>query len=868
MSPFQNRHHVGRPIVRSRSSGYSFVSYSSKDWPIVSKLVNALKGDRVWVDKRTVELGDALPEKVESGIGGAASFILVLSKASLESRWVKYESHMAVIRHLEDANFRILVLKIDECHVPLRFRPFLYADLSKDAGALDLIVRAASSKDPPGALYRRLFVNRNDDLGRIESHVADPDKSLICLQGFYGIGKRTLAEESIRRTWQSPKIVAIELSAAHRGSRLSAALCAAAGMPVPVDGTPDEEIRKASLMAVERLIEQKRVIILDHLEYLLDDEGKPHADISAVIDHISGIPASFDIPCYLLTRRLPKLQSSSALRAGYVRVSGMRMQHIVTILESEAARISRKPVKASAAFRKLAEHLFGYPLAGRLAAPLLVKYSPEYLLENLAHITSLRRDIAEAILANTDFTGEQTRILQLLAMSDGSLSVEDLASMSGTSADSVVDSIDTLADHNLLESERASVRLHPLVADFYWKQARAAPEFRTIVSRIADHALGVLKREKPDTVRFVNWLATACRALFLSDREAEARALRRDFSGELKLAAIELYQRGDYDISLRYCEAYLEHDPTDFEVNLHRARNLSRLARPDDSLKAIDAMTRTATSPHQRARLHFARGRVFWETRKIELARSEYVKALDLNPKLLPALQGVADSLMAESKTDDASGFVERALKVSPMDSHSLSTKAEIFWRRGKWRDAVETMEVVVRAQPENATFLFRLGRFLQQSNLLEQAREYFRRAKAADQTFTEPRLSLASTAIDLGGLDEAKAEIDSLRGRLPADKRFVLDEIEAKYHLALGDLEAAATLADKALAYHRNAFTLSLMAKIEAALQKEAQQNGMTVAAESHRTRALTLIAEGLNHEPASSVLLSQKKALAGAVA
>ena len=868
MSPFHKRRPVRRPIVRSRSSGYSFVSYSSKDWPVVSKLVSALKGHRVWVDKRIVELGDALPEKVESGIGGASSFILVLSKASLDSRWVKYESHMAVIRHLEDANFRILVLKIDDCHVPLRFRPFLYADLSKDAAALDLIVRAASSKDPPTALYRRLFVNRNDDLGRIDLHVADPDKSLVCLQGFYGIGKRALAEESIRRTWQSPRIVAIELSSAHRGARLSAALCAAAGIPVPFDGTPDQEIRKASLLAVERLIEQKSVIILDHLEYLLDDEGKPHSDIAAVIDHVSAIPASFDIPCYLLSRRLPKLQASSALRTGYVRVSGMHLQHIVTILESEAARISRKPVKANAAFRKLAEHLFGYPLAGRLAAPLLVKYSPEYLLENLVHITSLRRDIAEAILANTDFSGEETRILQLLAISDGALSVDDLASMSETSPDSVVDSIDVLADHNLLESDRASVRLHPLVADFYWKQARSAPDFRTIVSRIADHALRVLKLEKPDTVRFVSWLATACRTLFLSDRAAEALALRRDFSGELKLAAIELYQRGDYDISLRYCEAYLEHDATDFEVSLHRARNLSRLAKPEESLKAIETMTRIATTPHQKARLHFARGRIFWETRKIDLARSEYVKALDLNPKFLPALQGVADSLMAENKTDDASGFVERALKVSPMDSHSLSAKAEIFWRRGKWREAVDTMEVVVRAQPENPTFLFRLGRFLQQSGLLEQARDYFHRAKAADQTFIEPRLSLASIAVDLGGLAEAKAEIDSLRGKLPADKRFVLDEIEAKYNLALGNLEAAAALADKALTYHRNAFTLSLMAKVEAAMYKEAQQNGMSVTAESHRTRALTLIDEGLTHEPASSVLLNQNKSLGGPAA
>lgn len=135
-----------RPPMRKPTSGYSFVSYSTSDWPVVSRLVDTLKRSRLWVDKRNVEIGDALPEKVETGIADAASFILVLSKSSLQSRWVKYESHMATIRHLEDANFRILVLKIDDCKVPLRFRPFLYADLTKDSRALGSHCASSSLK--------------------------------------------------------------------------------------------------------------------------------------------------------------------------------------------------------------------------------------------------------------------------------------------------------------------------------------------------------------------------------------------------------------------------------------------------------------------------------------------------------------------------------------------------------------------------------------------------------------------------------------------------------------------------------------------------------------------------------------------------
>jgi len=825
--------------------------------------VAGLKGSGIWVDKKNVELGDALPEKIESGIAGAASFILVLSNASLESRWVKYESHMATIRHLEDANFRIVVIKIDECTVPLRFRPFLYADLTKDPGAIAAVVEAASSKEGPASLYRRHFVDRSEELGKIELHVADSELSIVCLHGFYGIGKRTLAEESIRRTWQSQKIAVLDLSPAHRGARLAAALSAMAGLPVPPDGAAPDKVRFASLLAVETLVGKNQVLLIDQLEKLLDDEGRPHADILSVIEHAAALPATSRVPCYVLSRRLPKFPVATALRVGFVRVGGMDAKHVVTILESEATRIARAPFRSSASLERLAEHLFGYPLAGRLAAPLIVKYSPEYLLNNLIHITSLRRDLAEAILANTAFSDSQLRILQTLAVCDGALSVDDLSSISGVSSDLVVEDIDVLADHNLLEAEGSLVRLHRLISDFYWKQARSAPDFRNLVSRIADRAQDMLKHEARDTVRFVNWLSTACRTLFLSDRAAEARRLRRDFSGELKIAAIELYQRGDYQLSLKYCEAFLEQEPEDFEIRFHRARNLSRVERRDESLSAIDDMIKATTSSFRLARLHFARGRVFWETRRPDGARTEYLKALELAPNFLPALQGVAEVLLTQGQIDDASGFNERALKVSPMDSFSLSMKAEIYWRRGQVHEAVDTMVVVVKAQPENATFLFRLGRFLQQSAMLDEAYKYFQRAKSADETFVDPRLSLASTAIDLGKLNEAKAEIDSLRVKVSADKRFVLDEIESKYCLACGELDTAADLALKALNYHRNAFTLSLMAKVEAAKAEQASAQGMNILAKSHRDAALRLLREGLKDDPHNVALANQLGAL-----
>jgi len=820
--------------------------------------VENLKDTGVWVDRWSLDLGDPLPERIESGIGAASEFILVLSKTSLESKWVKYESHMAVIRSLEDSNFRVIVIRIDDCEVPLRFRPYLYADLRRQS--LDeILALLTTQRSTTRQVFRRHFVNRSEELGAIELHVSDPEKHVVCLYGFYGIGKRMLAEEAIRRLWQQPKLATLSLSPAFAGPRLALEVCALAGLPLPGEGVPAEELRKSTRLAVETILSSGRILLIDRLEGMLDEDGRPHPDISAVLEHIISLPMCSGVPVFILSRRMPKLGVSQSLRVGFVRVGGLRTEHTVTILDNEARRIDPTKSFDPSELKELANHLFGYPLAGRLAAPLLTKHSPAYLLENISHITSLRRDIAEAILTHAAFTDKQTLILKLLALCSGPLNVQDLVALTELDSELILREVDVLAEHNVIEAVGAAVTLHPLVSDFYWKQARSAPDFKQITSRIAEYARSQLQKSGIDSENFLRWLVMACRSLFLCGRATEARQLRSDLVGELKIAAIELYQRQEYELSLKYCDEYLAGDPHDFDVALHKARNLYKLGRSEDALVALESMLDEHTSPVRLARIETATARANMEMRRFEPAKQAFLRALTAVSDWQPALQGMAELLLKMGQREESFGFVEQALKVSPMDSFALSLKADLLWRRGQPRQAIETMQTVVKSQPDNASFLFRIGRFMHQSGFFPEAYQYFQRAKTNDPTYLDVRMSLASVLIDLDRLEEARKELDDLQGKGSAEKRYVLDGIEAQYWLAKDDSDKAAEFGGRALGHRRNVTTLGMMAKIEMARYSGTLENGMTTLAETHKVKAVALIKEGLSLDKNNGPLLWQ---------
>lgn len=117
--------------------GKIFISHSSSDNPFVRQLVKKITdtGLHVWVDEHDLVVGDPLAEKIGNALSNARVILIIISKASVESKWLKYELNIATSRMVQ-GKCRVIPIVIDNAELPEEVQGLLYADcrVSLDTG--------------------------------------------------------------------------------------------------------------------------------------------------------------------------------------------------------------------------------------------------------------------------------------------------------------------------------------------------------------------------------------------------------------------------------------------------------------------------------------------------------------------------------------------------------------------------------------------------------------------------------------------------------------------------------------------------------------------------------------------------------------
>ncbi len=109
-----------------------FISHNSKDKaivePIAIRLANIFGQDNVFYDSWSIQPGDGIIDKMNSGLFQCDYFFVFVSKNSLQSKMVQLEWQNALLK-ATNSLVKLIPVKLDDCMMPAILMQTLYIDI-------------------------------------------------------------------------------------------------------------------------------------------------------------------------------------------------------------------------------------------------------------------------------------------------------------------------------------------------------------------------------------------------------------------------------------------------------------------------------------------------------------------------------------------------------------------------------------------------------------------------------------------------------------------------------------------------------------------------------------------------------------------
>jgi len=109
-----------------------FISYSSRDKHLADQLSHDLAkhGFKVWYDRIDVLPGDNILDTIYDALRLSDVYIIILTKHSVNSKWVKEELDFAKVRQLKSDDITIVPLLFEDCEIPPHLESLHFANFS------------------------------------------------------------------------------------------------------------------------------------------------------------------------------------------------------------------------------------------------------------------------------------------------------------------------------------------------------------------------------------------------------------------------------------------------------------------------------------------------------------------------------------------------------------------------------------------------------------------------------------------------------------------------------------------------------------------------------------------------------------------
>lgn len=764
---------------------FAFLSHSSKDKIIVEELANRLGKENIFYDKWDLDAGELLPSKLSEVIYDSKWFVLIASKNSMASRWVKYELNIAIRRHIEDENYRIVVAKIDDCEINSELTPFVYIDSSKNPkDAVDKIVKLILS-DGKGILeprkdWHREIVGRYSEMDAIEKSSYEHIR-FIFLWGYFGIGKSTLVENSARQVFNS-RIACFNLTEGHDLLRLSLEMASRSKSSIPSATASDEELLMSINESVDRLNQQNYIVFFDKVQNALNDDGtlrKYLMDVLRNVEYLENNPIIF-----LASTYYPKIEEYIEEISHIMKVRPLSDQHLLFCLEKwtkladpGGSTPDRKQLKT------IVNHLHGYPLAARLAAYSIVKSSVDAVLDDIQIFTKLRIDVVKQLLGRTNLnlTGIESYCLEVLTVSDTGLSLNELSESVETDVEEVRKAVDNLYSAMLVTLERNRLQIIPIAKDYFWSRLNSTGKWKNIATKLVEMARYQLTVVPHESEEFIHYCSRAYRLLIINGHYDEANQLAYYFKGELKEVTKLLYHAKEYELSLKYSELWLEINPDDHSILWFKARSLTRLNQYQQAEDALIELEKTNFSKYK---LYHAWGLLLKQQGEIGQAIEYFIKGLDVKPTYFPLLRDYGDALERSGNEKHALEVLRKAHNLAPTDRYIVPKFAALLEKNGHVSEALELVERFVIAYPNEAIYQHRISMLYGELGKDKEAYIHAKKSVELDESLYEAVLHLAALELKRDNLQEANDLMESLPNKLSYGQIQIRDSVTAEMKL------------------------------------------------------------------------------------
>jgi tetratricopeptide (TPR) repeat protein len=216
--------------------------------------------------------------------------------------------------------------------------------------------------------------------------------------------------------------------------------------------------------------------------------------------------------------------------------------------------------------------------------------------------------------------------------------------------------------------------------------------------------------------------------------------------------------------------------------------------------RARTVLLRLVDKQPRLAQAQFLLGRLAVETEAWDEAITRLKKAVELDPDHDGAWTALGYAYESRHQHEAAIDVYRRAIKANPDNPAFVERLSDLLIRLGRFKEAQAEVEALADGSPRDARVWIKLGAVYYEQKLWDKAADAFRRAVQLEPTNLRARYFLATSLMDAGRDDDARAELERI---LKVDPRSVDARVQ------LGFLHGRAKRYDQAVAILRDAINL-----------------------------------------------------------